>query len=119
MGVSVTNKEKAIYKCFDCNVSCISEEKLLSHIDRVHVKQFELGCNLCEYKASDINHVKEHQRTEHKNANCKVVKFNCLKCLEGIEHTCNRHIEQVHLGVKQFKCNICDFESFHKIILQR
>ena len=75
-------------------------------------------CDQCDYKASNQAILRQHILRMH-----ELGKYGheCQLCDKEFSRTNNlkRHIEQVHMSVKRFKCDQCQFETSAKATIKQ
>lgn len=90
--------------CGVCGFKHASESKLIQHQRRVHLKEKNLACTLCEMKFYSQTHLKSHM-LKHTT----VRNYSCEDC--GKKFARKQTFEQhrlLHSGVKSYKCEICE-----------
>ena len=101
--------EREKYPCKQCSSTFLHEKNLQIHLRSVHLGiKSSFDCTLCDYKASQKVHLKEH----NDNVHLKVKKFKCSYCEKGFyykQHLHN-HENSSHSLVK-IKCDQCDFTT--------
>ena len=78
-----------------------------SHMNSVHLKVKQYSCKECEKAYSAPVGLKYHMSVEHGNDNAK---FQCEHCTKQFKHSSllQKHINSVHLKVKQYSCKECE-----------
>ena len=122
------------YTCESCNYSTNFQPNLFRHTDTTHLKKVKFGCNLCDYKAYQEHHVKQHQ--DAKQHLGKIIELDCSFCQQNIEHTvhkrkecslCHQNIEHSrHYSREKYKRKTidcqqegCNYSTSSKIVLQK
>ena len=106
------------YKCNQCNYASHHKWGLDSHVKTHNQKIFK--CKNCSFSCQWLHNLFLHNKREHKKISTNFALeldgkvSNCTHCdFKGkAYHHLKRHIEAVHLNLKRFACNSCDYKSY-------
>lgn len=108
------HEEAEKYVCNYCNKSLKSASSLKNHISLFHTNQearllcpIADCCKVCFTQRQMNNHMKTH------NDDTKVVCFEC-GLLVANRHNLEKHINRVHLNLRNFACDLCDYKGCFK-----
>ena len=131
--------EEILYDCSKCAFVTPRFEKLTSHTEKVHMKQFKCNrcdysglkdefyehihqvhgdaiyfCGTCDFKSFHKGSVKTHEINVHTKRSSSTRTLKCKNCdFTGVKDDYYVHLQKVH-GNVMHECNVCDFKSFHK-----
>ena len=73
-------------------------------------------CEQCPYVATTSVRLRGHAKRVHlrKDVECPHCDFRA-----ATEPDVDLHVKKIHLRVKRFKCNECDFGSYHHSFLEQ
>lgn len=100
------------FHCELCGKSFRVKAHLKTHMATIHVPDRPFKCNVCQMLFKEKIEMKEHKKVAHnKNDN----KFCCEVCGLKMRHkeSLKHHVRNVHLGIRDFKCDQCD-QSFYQ-----
>uniref|UniRef100_A0A8D9B1P6 Zinc finger and SCAN domain-containing protein 2 n=1 Tax=Cacopsylla melanoneura TaxID=428564 RepID=A0A8D9B1P6_9HEMI len=96
------------YNCKQCekifsNERSLFRHKLISHSGNVY------KCNACNKKFADDTGLIRHNRTVHRTATKKPVKYSCDRCGKSYvdKKSLREHLNSVHYGLN-YTCALCD-----------
>ena len=140
--VKSLKKKMRKFKCEDCNFAINKRRRLITHKQSVHLNIVKYYCHSCDFKSYFRYKVQTHQVLNHPEYNGSVKRIGCLKCFENEDHECvkklrkgkfnckecnfstttkqllSNHVENVHLKVKQFYCELCEYKSYYRHNIQ-
>lgn len=131
------------YECSKCNETFDTYNKFYRHKLKIHREHESHVCNFCQKTLREASSLKNHIELFHANstpslacpiAACTKVCFTnkqlqkhvqthnedarkcCPVCgiLVANKPSLDRHIARVHLKVRNFHCDICDYQGFFK-----
>ena len=122
------------YRCSVCDFAAYRRQEIELHMKPKHKHQicrvFIIGCPLCERKEKHEICVKQPktQKADSKTHVDIKRRWRGILRSEGInkctEKNCDfasdnkeslrGHVESIHNGILKYKCNICDYKSYHK-----
>ena len=91
--------------CKDCGARFSTSYHLKRHVNTKH-KGVRYNCDQCDYKATQLGHLKTHIRVVH----LKIKNYSCEECdykahqLKDLKI----HIKAVHLKTNSYPCKECD-----------
>lgn len=106
---SSQNKSGALFKCYKCNVTLKTKEKLRSHNSRLHLPTNQ--CTVCGYKfptyASLQRHLKSICSSPDENISENIL-YDCTMCQEQFDRLkyLKLHLME-HTSIPSKKCLIC------------
>ena len=102
-------------QCVICSEEFVSELKLCYHIGDVHLDLDKTECKYCNKKLKTNQCLIAHVNSVHLK-----IKIPCKYCSKKL-HPCHltRHIKEVHLKQKKFKCHDCGRGFGQKRTLKR
>jgi uncharacterized Zn-finger protein len=96
-----------------------SKHILKKHHDVMHLQLKRFFCGECEYATYHnhrlANHVNAHHVPEAEKP------FVCSECGAGFGYVKNlkRHVNTAHNGLKEHKCDLCEFRSARKASVKK
>ena len=108
-------KEGENPKCDACGMVFKSESNLWRHHSKVHAKNYPFKCvrPKCEYGTDSERRLKNHVAAKHPKE-CDQCEFTSRDA-----DIMKEHHDAVHLGLKNFLCDKCEFKTGHKKALVR
>ena len=96
-----------INKCVECGKVFSCKSSLQLHVDMVHLKLKPFKCQYCEYSCGYKQALQKHIQRVHSDLN------KCDECgkLLSSKYTLQNHVNIVHLQLKPYKCQYCDYSS--------
>ena len=96
-------KERPLFPCNQCNMSCVSKIILQKHIQRVHEKVFSHICGYCGKGEMSNTNLIAHERVHTGER-----PFCCDMCGKTFytKTTLNSH-KRTHVTERKFECKIC------------
>ena len=88
---------KKSFKCKKCDDSFVSDQKLIRHVNNIHLETKEpktFACNDCQVTFGSKNILENHMNKVHLNIKpykCEI----CMKCF-FIEMRLKKHLKTVH-----------------------
>ena len=61
---------------------------------------------MCPFSCNHNNNMRKHEKSQH-----KIPCAHCEHKAKNDEHL-KRHVDAVHLNLKRFVCNSCDYKSY-------
>ena len=100
-------------KCPECDKSFKTKRCLKLHVESEHLGLKPFKCDKCSAAFVIENRLNVHKKQSHHKA------WKCDHCYLtfGNQSKLKRHIDSVHLGLKPFACNLCNFETARKTCL--
>ena len=108
------------YKCDKCNYSSAERTKLKLHVDGVHLGLKPYKCDKCNYASAESRTLKRHVWIKHSSGNESRMILKCDSC----NFKATRYVQislptkAVHLGLKPYKCDECQFQAGFPASLQ-
>ncbi|GBP42770.1 Zinc finger protein 287 [Eumeta japonica] len=89
--------------CGICGYKCLQESKVLSHQRKVHMKEKNVKCELCDSQFFSAKDMRKHMVRHNPEK-----KFECDFCHKRYPrlNTLNEH-RKIHTGVKNKVCGVC------------
>jgi hypothetical protein len=95
-------------KCKQCGVK--------PHDMKKHLLSFHaIKCHRCKFKATDPHEMVDHLELEHEND--QLEPQNCPECGKSVRNSLKKHIEAVHMKIRNFFCDICGFSGYERAYL--
>ena len=85
---------------------------------RHDVREKKWLCNYCDYKTGRERYLKEHIMGKHQNDRPFVCTYKDCKFASVDGFSLKKHIDAVHLKLRDHLCDQCDFTAFSKNILR-
>jgi hypothetical protein len=106
-------KKKDPMKCPFCSFSVDYPSDLTRHLKAVHLKIKDFSCDLCDFKCSTQNSIRHHRKAKHLDES---EKRKCSDCSYStyFERNLTNHVNAVHLKIKNFGCDFCDYKCSKK-----
>jgi KRAB domain-containing zinc finger protein len=114
------------HSCPECRKEIVN---VAEHIRLVHKRETQFKCHQCNYTAYKKQDLKKHLTSVHKTT-CTVNNFSriasiskrvkvpkkrlCQYCHKEIVNVAE-HIKLVHIGVKNYKCDKCDYKACKRL----
>lgn len=98
-----------IHACDRHNEFFYSEHDYKKHIERFHNTSSRFQCNICDKSYANNFGLNQHTNTTHLGTPYMCSVNGCHKFFKSVKGR-NLH-EQKHVGVLQFKCDICSFNA--------
>ena len=101
-------------KTFDCHV-CMkifpTKDGLRRHILSMHKQKEKFRCDVCDKSFSHRTGILQHKKFVHRDKS-----FQCNKCEWKFTTPgdLKRHIERIHVKIKDYECKECNKEFFKK-----
>ena len=93
------------YKCSKCDYASSQKGSLYLHM-RTHTGEKIYKCKMCPFSCNHNNNMRKHEKSQH-----KIPCTHCEHKAKNDEHL-KRHVDAVHLNLKGFACNSCDYKSY-------
>ncbi len=116
--IDVDELEKKRHKCSDCGKAFVKPFLLKRHVEAVHLKLKSHQCEFCDKSYSQIRDLSFHRSRVHPEealANGEELKikqrnYECNLCSKKFDTPARRqrHVTQVHWGVRAYNCPHCD-----------
>ena len=103
--------------CDLCGFDCKTEEQLLRHKSQHLEKTFKCSVDGCDKVFNNHTNMMKHRNNYHK---VKEKKFVCKTCCKkfGTEKALTKHHRVQHLGIRDLKCDQCDWTGSYKPALK-
>jgi len=115
--IQSSHKGNKKYKCPMCPEVLKSNEALKNHLSG-HENPRPFQCHLCGRTFSLQKHLYHHNKYHHSSTDLR--KVTCADC--GMVFSCvsvlYRHHKTVHLGIKEFQCEVCSVQLSTKHYLK-
>ena len=96
-------------RCLDCSFKTESATELLDHARDVHKRDTSLKTEKIARREDAKSTVNNNEKTL-KNIPHSLTRFPCDLCGQKYKYMyLNEHVNSVHLGIKPYKCDSCDF----------
>ena len=109
----------------DCFYATSYKGSLKKHIEAVHLnlkhekpREKKWICTQCDYKTGRERYLKEHIMCKHDNIKPFVCTYEGCKFASASGSSLKKHIDNVHLKIKDNLCDQCDFTAFSKNLLR-
>ena len=98
------------HNCKYCDYRTAHSATLKIHIQSVHLKMTDYIREKCDKKFSQPSDLKTHVDSKHKG-----IRYSCDQCdYWAKQFGClERHINLVHLNIKNYNCGQCDYRATH------
>ena len=95
-------------KCLSCPLLYVSKVDMMKHFRRIHEKTKNHKCESCNKMFHARSEVVAHMKDRHTEYSAR--KFVCNICKRGYnnQREFDYHNKSVHLGIKEYKCELCD-----------
>ena len=96
------------FNCAECNQRFAKRNRLLQHMEKHRIdmeSRKQITCELCNYKTTKSNYLKDHRRNVHLRApeTYRCLENGCMKIFE------TRYLFKKHLELhKQLACDLCN-----------
>lgn len=109
-----THAEVEKYVCNFCSKSLTGAAALKNHITLFHSKEtLSISCPMagCTKVCVTTRQLQNHMKTHNDDT-----KEICPECglLVANKHNLEKHINRVHLKVRNFSCDVCEYKGFFK-----
>jgi len=107
-----------------CSYATSYRGGLKKHTEAVHLhikhdlREKKWMCNYCDYRTRRERYLKEHIMAKHENNRPFVCTYDQCKYATVNGNSLKKHIDSVHLKIKDNICDQCDFTTFSKKMLQ-
>lgn len=108
------HEEVEKYVCNYCKKSLKGASALKNHITLFHLN--EVPSMSCPIDGCAKVYITTKQLQNHLKTHNDDTKEVCPECglLVANKHTLEKHIKRVHLKVRNFACDLCDYKGFFK-----
>ena len=104
-------------KCYICEMSYSDNQTLKAHINFKHDGE-AVNCKHCDFKTANKFNMDRHEKTRHENNRIKCPHDSCTTACATKENL-KRHIDEIHLRIKKFKCEMCEYKCTQKANLKK
>ena len=112
---------KGHFVCEHCGNSFNNELSLKQHVKRYHVKaRVPTKCDICHKEFPDEELMKHHRKLVHFKKGLPLRDKKCQFCPDMFTNNKTRkeHERNIHLGIKDFACDQCDYKCGRKATLK-
>jgi len=114
------------YECTveGCSFATSYRGGLKKHTEAVHlhlrsaVREKKWLCNYCEFKTGREIYLKEHIMAKHENDRPFSCTYDDCSYATVSKNSLKKHVDKVHLKLKESLCDKCDFAATNKSILR-
>ena len=98
-----------VHQCDRCDYATNSKYKY-----KIHYKRHFMSTKECTECGKAVKDLKKHFR-DFCNRNPARGRFPCTICEKsfGFKETLEKHVENVHLKVNTFSCDLCEYKTHH------
>ena len=104
------NHEGRVFKCESCDFQSATKHTLKTHIQVKHegFVQEKIQCDQCTFSTASQGSLSNHKQKEHNGRvfKCKTCDFQSVS-----KGGLNSHIKVKHAQIKDYKCELCPFET--------
>ena len=105
-----TSEETVEFQCPKCPKICPSKRSLTSHLTQHNLRPFI--CQLCPKTNLPSMHRTQEQLDYHIDRFHTKVKCEFPDCnYEANKYEMSRHVDRIHMGTREFKCDHCDYAA--------
>jgi len=107
-----------------CSYATSYRGGLKKHTEAVHlhikrdIREKKWMCNYCDFRTRRERYLKEHIMAKHENNRPFVCSYDQCEYATVNGASLKKHIDSVHLKLKDYLCEICDFTAFSKRVLR-
>jgi len=94
----------------NCKYATNDPKLIQIHIDQVHLEIKNFNCDHCEFRCARKDNLTSHMKHNHLPRNLKCEFKDCLFAT-NIPREIQRHVDQVHLQIKPFSCDLCNYTA--------
>ncbi|KAL3272168.1 hypothetical protein HHI36_022652 [Cryptolaemus montrouzieri] len=104
------------HRCTVCDFQTTTKSKLKHRINRKHLGQRNHKCSHCDYIAYAKSNLTEHINSLHLGIKITNVAnmITAYVITKQIDNILNAHIDTKDLGIKNYKCNHCNYAEYLK-----
>lgn len=98
------------FNCAYCNKGYVRKEFLHAHLQKIHAKELQSQCTICEMRFVQQSDADKHMQIckKKKELKCNLCSYKTISAIYFEDH------KQKHVGSDEFKCLHCD-----EVFLQR